>query len=105
MTPGAGRILALGSARDPAHVLRRPGRREGRALVMEWWVWPIALFAVTFAIRIVSVRATGRGGTAFFPIDRALFPFPPDICRPAGLLPRPTRATSCATRPAPSGLP
>src|SRR5260221_13673740 len=86
MTPGAGRILALGSARDPAHVLRRPGRREGRALAMEWWVWPIALFAVTFAIGIVAVLAGVGGGGLFVPIVGAPFPFPLDFVRAAGLL-------------------
>src|SRR5712692_4996042 len=42
---GAAGILPAGSARDPPRVLRAP--------VMDWWVWPIALFAVTFAIGIV----------------------------------------------------
>ena len=29
---------------------------------MEWWLWPIALFAITFAMGIVAVLAGVGGG-------------------------------------------
>src|SRR5436305_1809144 len=35
---------------------------------MEWWLWPLALFAVTFAIGIVAVLAGVGGGVLFVPI-------------------------------------
>ena len=53
---------------------------------MEWWVWPIALFAVTFAMGIVAVLAGVGGGVLFVPIVSAVFPFHLDFVRAAGLL-------------------
>jgi uncharacterized protein len=52
---------------------------------MDWWLWPIALFAVTFAIGIVAVLAGVGGGVLFVPIVGALFPFHLDFVRAAGL--------------------
>src|SRR5438132_5256631 len=61
-----------------------------------WWIWPIALFAVTFAIGIVAVLAGVGGGVLFVPIVGALFPFHLDFVRAAGLLLALTGALSAA---------
>ena len=53
---------------------------------MEWWAWPIALFAITFAMGIVAVLAGVGGGVLFVPIVGALFPFHLDFVRAAGLM-------------------
>ena len=53
---------------------------------MDWWVWPVALLAVTFAMGIVAVLAGVGGGVLFVPIVSALFPFHLDFVRAAGLL-------------------
>jgi uncharacterized membrane protein YfcA len=54
--------------------------------VIPWWIWPIALFAVSFAIGIVAVLAGVGGGVLFVPIVGSLFPFHIDFVRGAGLL-------------------
>lgn len=51
-----------------------------------WWIWPIALFIVSFAIGIVAVLAGVGGGVLFVPIVGTLFPFHVDFVRGAGLL-------------------
>jgi len=51
-----------------------------------WWVWPIALFVVSFAIGIVAVLAGVGGGVLFVPIVGSLFPFHLDFVRGAGLM-------------------
>src|ERR1051325_1627866 len=51
-----------------------------------WWIWPIALFAVSFAIGIVAVLAGVGGGVLFVPIVGGLFPFHLDFVRGAGLM-------------------
>src|SRR5882672_8843121 len=51
-----------------------------------WWIWPIALFAVTFALGIVAVVAGVGGGVLFVPIVAGFFPFHLDFVRGAGLL-------------------
>ena len=51
-----------------------------------WWVWPLALFAVTFALGIVAVLAGVGGGVLFVPIVSGFFPFHLDFVRGAGLL-------------------
>src|SRR5438128_7732985 len=51
-----------------------------------WWIWPIALFAVSFAIGIVAVLAGVGGGVLFVPIVGSLFPFHLDFVRGAGLV-------------------
>jgi uncharacterized membrane protein YfcA len=63
---------------------------------MEWWVWPIALFAVTFAMGIVAVLAGVGGGVLFVPIVSAFFPFHLDFVRATGLLLALTGALSAA---------
>ena len=71
---------------------------------MDWWIWPIALFAVTFAIGIVAVLAGVGGGVLFVPIVGALFPFHLDFVRAAGLLLALTGALSAAPALLRSGL-
>ena len=71
---------------------------------MEWWLWPLALFAVTFAIGIVAVLAGVGGGVLFVPIVGALFPFHLDFVRAAGLLLALTGALSAAPALLRSGL-
>ena len=51
-----------------------------------WWVWPIALFAVTFVLGIVAVVAGIGGGVLFVPVVASFFPFHLDFVRGAGLL-------------------
>jgi uncharacterized membrane protein YfcA len=51
-----------------------------------WWIWPILLFAVSFAIGIVAVLAGVGGGVLFVPIVGSLFPFHLDFVRGAGLM-------------------
>jgi hypothetical protein len=63
---------------------------------MEWWVWPIVLFALTFAMGIVAVLAGVGGGVLFVPIVGAFFPFHLDFVRAAGLLLALTTALSAA---------
>jgi uncharacterized membrane protein YfcA len=53
---------------------------------MEWWIWPLALFAVSFAIGVVAVLAGIGGGVLFVPIVSGFFPFHLDFVRAAGLL-------------------
>jgi len=48
-----------------------------------WWVWPIALFAVSFALGVVAVLAGVGGGVLFVPIVGG---FHLDFVRGAGLL-------------------
>jgi uncharacterized membrane protein YfcA len=63
---------------------------------MEWWIWPIALFAITFAMGIVAVLAGVGGGVLFVPVVGAFFPFHLDFVRAAGLLIALTSALSAA---------
>src|SRR5436853_6425020 len=56
------------------------------AVAVPWWVWPIGLFAVSFAIGIVAVLAGVGGGVLFVPIVGTLFPFHLDFVRGAGLM-------------------
>ncbi|MBI4665331.1 MAG: sulfite exporter TauE/SafE family protein [Nitrospinae bacterium] len=51
-----------------------------------WWVWPLALFVVTFFIGIVAVLGGVGGGVLFVPIVSGFFPFHLDFVRGAGLL-------------------
>ena len=56
------------------------------AAAAHWWIWPIALFAVSFVIGIVAVLAGVGGGVLFVPIVGGLFPFHLDFVRGAGLM-------------------
>ena len=51
-----------------------------------WWVWPIALFALSLALGVVAVVAGVGGGVLFVPIVGGFFPFHLDFVRGAGLL-------------------
>ncbi|MGD0281156.1 MAG: sulfite exporter TauE/SafE family protein [Dissulfurispiraceae bacterium] len=51
-----------------------------------WWVWPLALFVVTFLMGIVAVLGGVGGGVLFVPIIGGFFPFHLDFVRGAGLL-------------------
>jgi uncharacterized membrane protein YfcA len=53
---------------------------------LAWWIWPLALFAVCFALGIVAVPAGVGGGVLFVPIVGGFFPFHLDFVRGAGLL-------------------
>jgi uncharacterized membrane protein YfcA len=57
---------------------------EGAAVA--WWVWPLALFAVSFGIGVAAVIAGVGGGVLFVPIVGGFFPFHLDFVRSAGLL-------------------
>jgi uncharacterized protein len=72
--------------------------------VIEWWIWPLALFALTFAMGIVAVLAGVGGGVLFVPIVGAFFPFHLDYVRAAGLLIALTSALSAAPSLLGSGL-
>lgn len=56
------------------------------AAATPWWVWPLALFVLTFAMGVVAVPAGIGGGTLFVPIVGGFFPFHLDFVRGAGLL-------------------
>jgi len=51
-----------------------------------WWVWPLALFIVTFVLGILAVLGGVGGGVLFVPIVGGFFPFHLDFVRGAGLL-------------------
>src|SRR3954462_464838 len=51
-----------------------------------WWIWPIALFAVTFLLGVIAVVAGIGGGVLFVPIVGGFFPFHLDFVRGAGLV-------------------
>jgi uncharacterized membrane protein YfcA len=53
---------------------------------LAWWIWPIALFAATFALGIVAVLSGVGGGVLFVPIVGSFFPFHLDFVRGTGLL-------------------
>jgi uncharacterized protein len=71
---------------------------------MEWWIWPIALFAITFLMGIVAVLAGVGGGVLFVPIVGAFFPFHLDFVRAAGLMIALTSALSAAPTLLANGL-
>jgi uncharacterized protein len=51
-----------------------------------WWIWPLALFILTFFLGIVAVIAGVGGGVLFVPIVASFFPFHLDYVRGAGLV-------------------
>src|SRR2546427_10265069 len=55
-------------------------------VALPWWIWPIALFAVSFIIGIVAALAGVGGGVLFVPIVGSFFPFHLDFVRGVGLL-------------------
>src|ERR671926_1504347 len=66
------------------------------AATAPWWIWPIALFALTYLLGIIAVVAGIGGGVLFVPIVGAFFPFHLDFVRAAGLLLALTGALSAA---------
>ena len=56
------------------------------AAAAPWWIWPLALFAMSFAIGIVAVLGGIGGGVLFVPIVGGFFPFHLDFVRGAGLV-------------------
>jgi uncharacterized membrane protein YfcA len=67
-------------------------------------MWPLALFAATFAIGVIAVLAGVGGGVLFVPIVGAVFPFHLDFVRAAGLLVALTSSLSAAPQLLTSGL-
>lgn len=51
-----------------------------------WWIWPLALFVLCFALGMIAVPAGIGGGVLFVPIVSGFFPFHLDFVRGAGLL-------------------
>jgi hypothetical protein len=76
----------------------------GDAAAAPWWIWPAALFAVSFAIGIVGVLAGVGGGVLFVPLVSGFFPFHLDFVRAAGLLLALSGALSAAPGLLRSGL-
>ena len=74
------------------------------AAAIPWWIWPIALFAVSFAIGVVAVLGGVGGGVLFVPVVAGFFPFHLDFVRAAGLLVALSGALSAAPRLLTSGL-
>jgi len=70
-------VLALG------HVAPALAADSGAA---PWWVWPIALLALSLALGVFAVLAGVGGGVLFVPIVSGFFPFHLDFVRGAGLL-------------------
>src|SRR5262245_39592948 len=56
------------------------------AAAAPWWIWPLALFAVSFVIGIVAVLGGIGGGVLFVPLVGGFFPFHLDFVRGAGLV-------------------
>ncbi|SRR5712692_2321351 len=56
------------------------------AALAPWWSWPLALFAISFAIGVFAVLTGAGGGVLFVPIVGGFFPFHLDFVRGAGLL-------------------
>ena len=59
---------------------------EPAAAATPWWVWPLLLFVVGFALGIVAVPAGVGGGVPFVAIVGGFFPFHLDFVRGAGLM-------------------
>jgi len=70
----------------------------GQTGAVPWWIWPTALFVVSFAIGIVGVLAGVGGGVLFVPLISGFFPFHLDFVRAAGLLLALSGALSAAPR-------
>jgi hypothetical protein len=58
----------------------------GATSTMAWWMWPLLLFIVCFALGIVAVPAGVGGGVLFVPIVAGFFPFHLDFVRGAGFM-------------------
>jgi hypothetical protein len=84
MTAHASRPLV--SAIGFALALAAPAAQAADAAAVAWWIWPLALFAVTFLLGIVAVLGGVGGGVLFVPIVSGFFPFHLDFVRGAGLM-------------------
>lgn len=62
------------------------GAAVAKASATPWWIWPLALFVVTFVMGILAVLGGVGGGVLFVPIIGGFFPFHIDFVRGAGLL-------------------
>ncbi|MBA4387906.1 MAG: hypothetical protein C0404_07985 [Verrucomicrobia bacterium] len=51
-----------------------------------WWVWPLALFILTFVLGILAVLGGVGGAVLFVPVVSGFFPFHMDFVRCTGLL-------------------
>ena len=51
-----------------------------------WWVWPLALFVMTFVMGILAALGGVGGGVLYVPIVSGFFPFHLDFVRGTGLL-------------------
>jgi uncharacterized protein len=56
------------------------------AATAPWWIWPLALFALSYLLGIVAVIAGIGGGVLFVPLVGSFFPFHLDFVRGAGLV-------------------
>jgi len=70
--------LALSGSQDPAAVMETG--------TTAWWVWPLALFVMTFVMGILAALGGVGGGVLYVPIVSGFFPFHLDFVRGAGLL-------------------
>lgn len=79
-------FLLLAGAAAPSLALAAAPPAPQVTSAVPWWVWPLALFLVTFLLGIAAVLAGVGGGVLFVPIVSGLFPFHLDFVRSAGLL-------------------
>ena len=84
--PAPAAVSALtGSAQGDAHAAAAIPSAVPESAA-PWWVWPVALFIVTFILGILAVLGGVGGGVLFVPIVGGFFPFHIDFVRGAGLL-------------------
>jgi len=76
-------VAAAVTLADPALAAELDGASLS---TLQWWVWPLMLFVVTFLLGIVAVIAGLGGGVLFVPIVGGFFPFHLDFVRGAGLM-------------------
>ncbi len=70
--------VALSGAQNPTAAIE--------ASATAWWVWPLALFLMTFVMGILAALGGVGGGVLYVPIVSGFFPFHLDFVRGAGLL-------------------
>jgi uncharacterized membrane protein YfcA len=80
------RRFCMRAALGGALVLACSAAHAAEAAAVAWWVWPLALFVVTFFLGIVAVLGGVGGGVLFVPIVGGFFPFHLDFVRGAGLM-------------------
>jgi hypothetical protein len=93
----AGVAIAAHDAHEAAPAVAAPAPEHGDShapaavpaapvSTVPWWIWPVALFIVTFILGILAVLGGVGGGVLFVPIVGGFFPFNIDFVRGAGLL-------------------